>query len=141
MEQCLRDQQFVTLLLYLNDICIFAPDVDIMLNCVKMVFNRLKNFHLKTKPKKYFHFQLIIVFLGHFLSVDGISANPEKVDKENSWPIPQSAKELHSFLGLASYYRCFIPNSLLIWHNVHMLCLVQSAIKRKIQRIKIVQAN
>ena len=25
MEQCLGDQQFVTLLLYLDDICIFAP--------------------------------------------------------------------------------------------------------------------
>ena len=28
MEQCLGNQQFVTLLLYLNDICIFAPTID-----------------------------------------------------------------------------------------------------------------
>ena len=27
MKHCLGDQQFVTLLLYLEDICIFAPDV------------------------------------------------------------------------------------------------------------------
>ena len=32
MEQCLGDQQFVTLLLYLDDICIFAPDVSTMLD-------------------------------------------------------------------------------------------------------------
>ena len=32
MEQCLGDQQFVTLLLYLDDICIFAPDVSAMLD-------------------------------------------------------------------------------------------------------------
>ena len=32
MEQCLGDQQFVTLLLYLDDICIFAPDVRAMLD-------------------------------------------------------------------------------------------------------------
>ena len=32
MEQCLCDQQFVTLLLYLDDICIFAPDVSAMLD-------------------------------------------------------------------------------------------------------------
>ena len=32
MEQCLGHQQFVTLLLYLDDICIFAPDVSTMLD-------------------------------------------------------------------------------------------------------------
>ena len=32
MEQCLGDQQFVTLLLYLDDICIFPPDVSTMLD-------------------------------------------------------------------------------------------------------------
>ena len=32
MEQCLGDQQFVTLLLYLDDICIFAPTIDKMLD-------------------------------------------------------------------------------------------------------------
>ena len=51
MEQCLGDQQFTTLLLYLYDICIFAPGVDIMLDWIKMVFNKLKNFHLPIKPK------------------------------------------------------------------------------------------
>ena len=32
MEQCWGDQQFVTLLLYLDDICIFAPTIDDMLD-------------------------------------------------------------------------------------------------------------
>ena len=44
-----------------------------------------------------------MIFLGHVLSADGISANPEKVDKVRHWPVPKNAKELHSFLGLASY--------------------------------------
>ena len=35
--------------------------------------------------------------------------NPEEVSKVKDWPIPKSAKEVHSFLGLASYYRRFIP--------------------------------
>ena len=39
MEQCLGDQQFATLLLYLNDICIFAPDVSAMLDQIELVFS------------------------------------------------------------------------------------------------------
>ena len=52
MEQCLGDQQFVTLLLYLDDICIFAPDVSTMLDRIELVFSQLKAFNLKIKPKK-----------------------------------------------------------------------------------------
>ena len=47
MEQCLGDQQFVTLLLYHNDICIFAPTIDDMLDQIELVFSRLKHFNLK----------------------------------------------------------------------------------------------
>ena len=38
----------------------------------------------------------------------GISANPEKVEKVKTWPVPKNIKEVQSFLGLASYYRWFI---------------------------------
>ena len=33
----------------------------------------------------------------------------KKVNKVKDWLIPKNAKEVHSFLGLASYYRRFIP--------------------------------
>ena len=56
-----------------------------------------------------YFFQSCVVFLGHVLSKNGISPNPEKVSKVKDWPVPKSAKEVHSFLGLASYYRRFIP--------------------------------
>ena len=35
MEQCLGDQKFVTLLLYLDDTCIFAPTIDDMLDQIE----------------------------------------------------------------------------------------------------------
>ena len=110
MEQCLGDQQFVTLLLYLDDICIFAPTIDEMLDQIQLVFDRLKKFNLKIKPKKCQFFSTSVLFLGRVLLAKGISTNPEKVDKVKTWPVPKNIKEVQSFLGLASYYRHFIPH-------------------------------
>ena len=62
-----------------------------------------------------------MIFLGHILSADGISTNPEKVDKVRDCPVPKNAKELHSFLGLASYYCQFIPNFAHIAKCLHKL--------------------
>ena len=62
-----------------------------------------------------------MIFLGHVLSADGISANPEKVDKVRDWLVPSNAKELHLFLGLASYYHQFIPNFAHIAKCLHQL--------------------
>ena len=108
MEMCLGDQQFLTLLLYLDDICIFAENVDQMLDRLELVFERLHSFKLKIKPKKSHFFETRVLFLGHELSQEGIRPNPEKVAKIEDWPTPTNRKELHSFLGLASYYRRFI---------------------------------
>ena len=62
MEQCLGDQQFVTLLLYLDDICIFAPTINDMLDRIELVFNRLEQFNLRIKPKKCKFFDTSILF-------------------------------------------------------------------------------
>ena len=121
MEMYLGDQQFGTLLLYLDDICIFAANVDEMLDQIEMVLGRLKDFNLKIKPKNAIFFQHSVVFLGYVLSVDGISDNPEKVEKVQYWPVQSSQKELHSSLGLASCYRHFIPKFAAVLKCLHEL--------------------
>ena len=110
MEMVIGDQQFVTLLFYLDDICIFANSADQMLDRIELVFSRLKQYQSKIKPKKSFFFQTEVSFLGHILLAKGILPNPKKVDKVQDWPIPKTSKEVHSFIGLASYYCQFIPN-------------------------------
>ena len=88
---------------------------------------------LKIKLKKCHFFQCCIVFLGYVLSADSISANPEKVDKVKSWPVPMSPKELHSFLGLVSYYHHFIPNFAVIAKGLHDL-VGPTNVKRKTKK-------
>ena len=38
------------------------------------------------------------------------------MSKVKNWPIPETAKEVHLFLGLASYYQRFIPK-FMKWAN------------------------
>ena len=133
MEMVIGDQQFVTLLFYLDDICIFANSADQMLDRIELVFSRLKQYQLKIKPKKSFFFQTEVSFLGHVLSAKGISPNPEKVDKVRDWPIPKTSKEVHSFIGLASYYRRFIPN-FAKWSKPLNALIVPPAHQAKVRR-------
>ena len=121
MGQCLGDQQLVTLLLYLDNICVFALSIEEMLDQIELVFNRLKESNLKIKPKKWHFFDTTVLFMGHVLYAEGISTNPKKVEKVWDWPIPTNAKEVHSFLGLASYYQRFFPKFAKIVQCLHEL--------------------
>ena len=49
-----------------------------------------------------------VVYLGYVISSFGISADTSKVEAVNSFPVPKSLKQLHSFVGLASQFRQFI---------------------------------
>jgi hypothetical protein len=51
-----------------------------------------------------------IQFLGHVLSAKGIAVDPSKVKYILEWKSPTSVHQDRSFLGLAGYYRRFIPD-------------------------------
>ena len=136
MEMCLGDQQYLMLLFYLDDICVFSSSIDEMLDRVKLVLKHLQDFNLKIKPKKTFFFQSQVLFLGHTLSKDGISPNPKKVQKVKNWPVPSNAKEVHSFLGLVSFYCQFIPQFVKWASPLHeLICPI--ATKKTRTRIKL----
>ena len=133
MEMCIGDQQYVTLLFYLDDICVFAETADQMLDRNELIFSRLKEFHLKIKPKKSYFFQTSVTFLRHILSARGILPNPEKVTKVKDCPVPKNPKEVHSFIGLASYYCRSIPNFAKWVGPLHTL-IMPASFKQKIQK-------
>ena len=76
---------------------------------LKIVLERLCNANLTLKPKKCFFLQREVVYLGHVISQEGISPDPEKTSKVRQFPVPKDPSSLRQFLGLASYYRRFVP--------------------------------
>ena len=49
-----------------------------------------------------------IQYLGHIISEEGISMDPEKIEAIMNWPTPRNVTDVRSFMGLAGYYRRFI---------------------------------
>ena len=121
MEMCLGNQQFVTLLLYLDDICVFATSIDEILDHIELVFKWQEEFNLKIKPKKCYFFQHSIVFHRHVLSAEGISANPEKVEKVKTGQYQPTQKNYKHFWGLPPTTTFFILRFSAITKCLHQL--------------------
>ena len=62
-----------------------------------------------------------MIYLGHVISRKGIAPDPSKTQKVKDFPVPTDVTKLKQFLGLASYYRRFIPGFAKLAHPLHFL--------------------
>ena len=49
-----------------------------------------------------------VAFLGHVISVEGVSIDPQMIEEIVNWKPLMNVTEIRSFLGLAGYYRKFV---------------------------------
>ena len=108
MQQVMTDHLFRILVLYLDDLLIFSGTFTDHLTRLQMVFDRLRETGLKLNPGKCNLGAKSVAFLGHVVSENGVSTDPEKVRAVQSFPTPETQTDVRSFLGLASYYRKFV---------------------------------
>ncbi len=109
MEKVLIRLQWSHCLCYLDDVIVFGPTFQKTLENLELVLERFKKANLMMNTKKCKLFQTSVKFLGHIVSREGISCDPEKIFSVQNWRVPENKTEVLSFLGLASYYRKFIP--------------------------------
>ncbi|MEW8546534.1 MAG: reverse transcriptase domain-containing protein [Candidatus Thiodiazotropha sp.] len=121
MERVFAGLTFLILLIYLDDIIVYSKTFEEHLENLKTVFERLKGANLKLNPKKCNLLCNKVAFLGHEVSEQGIATDPAKIESVRDWPEPKSATEARQFVGLASYYRKFIPNFATICKPLHKL--------------------
>lgn len=94
---------------YLDDILIYSPNVEQHLEHIREVFQRIKDARLKLKASKCCFFKKHLHYLGHLISAEGIKPIKEKLISLEGMPPPRTPKEIKQFLGLAGYYRKFVP--------------------------------
>ena len=108
-------------LVYLDDVITYSATFEQHLERLAAVLHRFRCANLKLKPRKCQLFCEQVHFLGHVISAAGVLPDPSKVDTIQQWPAPTNVSEVRSFLGLASYYRRFIPQFADIARPLHTL--------------------
>ena len=84
----MSDYLYDILILFLDDILVFAKTFDGMIQNLSKVFQRLREHNMKLKPSKCHLFKRIIKYLGHEVSADGIHTDPDKISAITQYPKP-----------------------------------------------------
>ena len=92
---------------FIDDILVFSKSVNSHLSDIKEVLESLRNGNLSVKLEKCSFFQSQVEYLGHRISGEGIACvNNGKLETMSR---PNNVKELQRFLGVANFFRKFIP--------------------------------
>ncbi|XP_045479182.1 uncharacterized protein LOC123684075 [Harmonia axyridis] len=95
---------------YLDDVVVYGSSLEDHNRKLETVFEQLRRHNLQLQPDKCEFLCKEISYLGHHISASGVQPDPKKIETIKNIPIPKTAKEIKSFLGLIGYYRKFIEN-------------------------------
>lgn len=98
----------LNLLPYIDDVIISSKDFSDHLKSIRSVLTRFREHKLKLNASKCHFGEPAIVYLGHYVSADGIRADPSKVEKLRSIAKPSSKRETEVLLGFANYLSKFV---------------------------------
>jgi hypothetical protein len=96
-------------LIYIDDLLVYSETVEEHWILLEEVFKRIQQYELIVSQKKCVFLATQVSFLGHVLSEKGIEMDTSKLEVIENWSFPKTVKQMRSFLGLANYYRDFIP--------------------------------
>jgi hypothetical protein len=110
MNDIFHDLIGKTMHVYIDDVTIYTKTFPEHMEVLQEVLRRIRKHGMFLKPKKCTIAAHELHMLGHIISREGIKTDPAKVSAVSEYPVPTSKTEVRAFMGLAGYYRHFIPN-------------------------------
>ena len=95
---------------YIDDVLVFSQDRQQHEQHLGQVLQKLAQHNLRVKLKKCSFYRAEMPFLGHVLGGGCVRVESEKIEALERWNRPlTTVKQVRQFLGMASYYRMFVP--------------------------------
>lgn len=95
---------------YLDDIIIATKTFEDHFRILKEISKRIKNAGLTISAEKSRFCMRRLSYLGYVIDENGVHPDPEKTSAVHSYSVPKSVKDVRRLVGLAGWYRRFIPN-------------------------------
>ena len=95
---------------FMDDILIATETKERHVECVRAVFQRLREAQLAAKPSKCQLGFAELDYLGHRVGRGTMKPDEEKMSKIRDAPRPTTKRQIRSFLGLVGFYRKFVPH-------------------------------
>ena len=108
MKKLIKDLDDVDF--YWDDILVHTHTWEEHIKAVRELSARLLRAGMTIRPTKCIFGASCVDFLGHRLEQGVLGLHEENVEKIKNAPRPGTKKQVRSFIGLAGYYRDFIPN-------------------------------
>ena len=110
LDQIFHDVKFKYVYHYLDDLVIYSENFHEHISHLREVLTRLRAAGLTVNPEKVRFASGQLSFLGHKISAQGVTIDPERTKALLDFPPPRSAKDVARFIGMVNYFSKFIPN-------------------------------
>jgi hypothetical protein len=110
MNRVFMDELDKIVVVFIDDILIYSSTAEEHEQHLRVVLEKLRQNQLYAKFSKCEFWLEEVAFLGHVLTAEGVVVDPTKIKAVKEWEQPRNPTDIHSFLGLAGYYRRFIEN-------------------------------
>lgn len=94
---------------YMDDFLILTETFDEHIAVIKEVAKRLNSANLTISATKCYFCMKRTSYVGYTISENGIEPNPERIKPILDMPSPSSLKSVRRLIGMAGWYRRFIP--------------------------------
>lgn len=98
------------IILFMDDLLVTTLSFSEHISVLQDIFQRLTKNILELRLDKCSFLKNKIDFLGYSVDINGITPCTDHIKSVQSYPLPKNKKELHSFVGLISYFRKYISN-------------------------------
>ena len=105
----LGDLAYSYVVVYLDDVLIIADSIDQALERLNTVLDTLVKAEFSFNFAKCSFLKTSVLYLGYVIHNGEVRPNPGKIHAPSSLPAPMTVTQIRQFIGLASYFRRFVP--------------------------------